>query len=149
MEVIARKQSGLMPLFIVFLAVGALCLVGGVVCFVLGDYTLVPAIVLTILGVAVDGLSAFCLWKWKKLPEKIVCVQDGEVQLPTGRYALSEIINVSYRCPFGALKVRWGKLYIELKNKKKLAYGFIEDVAEAQQDLLALRLSGSNAPIDR
>jgi len=149
MEVIARKQRGLTPLFILFLAVGALLIGGGVVFFVLGGYSLIPAVVLTVLGLAVDALSALCMWKWKKMPEKIVCVADEKLQLPEGRYAFNEILNVSYRCPFGALKINWGKLYIEFKDKKVLTYGFVEDVAETQKTLLSLCLSGCNAPIDR
>ena len=148
MEVIARKKSGLMPLFISCIVLGALCISGGVVCFVLGNYSIVPAIVLTVLGVAVIALSAFCLWKWKKMPTEIVCVEEEKLQLPEGRYALNEISNVSYRCPLATLKVRWGKLYIEVGGKV-FAYGFVEDVAETQQMLLSLRLSDCNAPIDR
>lgn len=149
MEVIARKQKGLLPLFIVFLAVSVLFLGGGVVFFVLGGYSLIPAIILTVLGVAVGAIDGISFLKWKKMPEEIVGVKDEKLQLPTGMYALNEILNVTYRCPFAALKITWGKLYIELKDKKVLAFGFVEDVAEAQQDLLSLCLSSCNAPIDR
>ena len=148
MDVIARKKKGLMPLFIVMLALGALIIGGGVVCFVMGGYSILPAIILTVLGVAMIALGAFCWWKWKKLPEEIVCVGEGKIQLPEGVYALNDLLNVSYRCPLGALKVCWGKLYIEFENKV-FAYGFVEDVAETQKALLALRLSNCNAPIDR
>lgn len=149
MEVIARKQKGLMPLFVVFLAVGLMLIGGGVVFFVLGGYSIIPAIILTALGVAVGAVDAICFFNWKKMPDEIVGIQDEKLQLPTGMYALNEILDVTYRCPFGALKITWGKLYIELKDKKVLAFGFVEDVAEARNALLSLCLSGCNAPIDR
>ena len=96
MEVIARKQKGLLPLFIVFLAVSVLFLGGGVVFFVLGGYSLIPAIILTVLGVAVGAIDGICFLKWKKMPEEIVGVKDEKLQLPTGMYALNEILNVTY-----------------------------------------------------
>lgn len=136
-------------MFIISLAVGVLLIGGGVVCFVLGGYSLIPAVILTALGVALDALMAICFWKWKKMPEEIVCIKDEKLQLPEGMYEFNEILNVSYRCPLGALKINWGKLYIELKDKKVLTYGFVEDVAETQKILISLCLSGCNAPIDR
>ena len=148
MDVIARKKNGLIPLFVIFLTLGALIVGGGVVCFVMGNYSILPAIILTVLGAAIIALGAFCWLKWKKLPQEIVCVGEGKIQLPEGMYALNDVLNVSYRCPLGALKVRWGRLYIEFENKV-FAYGFVEDVAETQKALLALRLSNCNAPIDR
>ena len=70
MEVIARKQKGLLPLFIVFLAVSVLFLGGGVVFFVLGGYSLIPAIILTVLGVVVGAIDGICFLKWKKMMPK-------------------------------------------------------------------------------
>ena len=149
MEVIARKKEGLKPLFIVCIAVGALLIVGGGVCFALGGYTLIPAIVLTALGLATVALSSLCWWKWKKMPVDVLAIEGEELVLPEGRYAFNQILNVSYRCPLGILKINWGKVYIELENNKKVAYAFVEDVEEVEQTLLALRLQSSNAPIDR
>ncbi len=148
MEVIVRKKSGLMPLFVICIALGVLCIGGGVFCFVLGGYSIIPAIVLTILGIAAATLSLLGLWNWKKMPTEIAYVVEEKIQLPEGRYAFNEISNVSYRCLLSVLKVRWGKLYIEI-NGKVFAYAFVEDVAETQQLLLSLRLSDCNAPIDR
>ena len=148
MEVIARKKEGLLPLFITVLALGIACIGGGVVCFVVGGYTIIPAIVLTVVGVAAAGVVTLAWITWKKLPAEIVRVEGEEVQLPKGKYCLAKVINVSASPLFGIQKIGWGKLCIEFNDKKCVCY-FVQDVEEAQQRLRALRLSDSNAPIDR
>ena len=148
MEVIARKQEGLLPLFITVLALGIVCIGGGVVCCVLGGYSIIPAIVLTLLGVVIVGLNTFAWCYWKKMPAEIVRAGGDDLELPTGKYSLAKVVNVSYRCPFGIDKIGWGKLCIELGNKKYVCY-FVENVEETQKRLRSLRLSDCNAPIDR
>lgn len=148
MEVIARKKEGLLPLFITVLALGIACIGGGVVCFVVGGYTIIPAILLTVLGVAAVFLAGLSWFKWKKLPTEIVRIEDEEMQLPIGKYSLAKVINVSYACLLNIQKIGWGKLCIEMHDKKYVCY-FVEDVEEAAQRLRALRLRDSNAPIDR
>ena len=148
MEVVARKKRGLTPLFITILAFGILLSAGGIVCFTMGGYSILPAIILTVLGVAIAALGAILWFKWKKMPDEIVCVEDGKMYLPEGVCALSELLNVSYRCPLNILKARWGNLYLEFEGKVRM-YGFVEEAEETQQALVSLRLSDCKAPIDR
>ena len=148
MDVLARKKKGLIPLFVAILAVGALIIGGGIVCFSMGGYSILPAVILTVLGLAVIALGVLCWWKWKKTPDEIVWIEGDDIQLPEGRYAMNKILKVSHRCPLGALKVRWGRLYIEFEDKT-FVYDFVEEAEETNKALLSLRLSNCNAPIDR
>ena len=144
MEVVARKKEGLLPLFIILLAVGTVTLSGGIVCLAFGGYTLIPGIVLTCLASVAVIFIAIGWIRWVKTPSVIITVEGNEMQLAAGRYALSDILNVTYRCP---LKTSWGRLCVELKNKT-VSCDFVEDVVETQQALISLRLSSSGAPID-
>lgn len=148
MEVIARKKASILPLFIVALVLGGLLLLGGVVCFVVGGYSIIPAIVLTVLGVAAASIAVLAWRLWKKTPTEIVCLENDTLHILGGSYAVTEIINVTYRYPLGISKIGWGKLGIEMHGKKCVCY-FVDDVVDVQQRLLSLRLSDCNAPIDR
>ncbi len=121
---------------------------GGVVCCVLGGYTIIPGVVLILLGGAMLALSIFAWRKWKNTPAEIVCIDGTEMQLPQGRYALSALHDVSYFRPLAALKARWGRLCVEFEDKV-FVYDFVAEAAETQQKLVSARLGACNAPIDR
>ncbi len=148
MECIARKKQRLLPYFIAVITLGVLFTGFGVVLCALGLYTLLPGVVSILIGVAIGGLGIWRCVCWKKLPDEIVSVSDTEMQLPEGRYAMKEVLDVSYRLYYSIIGVRWGSLVIELDGKT-FVYPFVADVAETQQRLLSRRLSGCNAPIDR
>lgn len=130
MEIIARKTKT-----IVWLSVAGIVL--GVVLLLLRSWYL---------GISLLVICGILILLYLRQP-KVMIAYDGEkLVFPQGRYAPSEILNVTYdRGRRRALKERSGSLKVYLSDGKVFVFHFVADVEEVHNRLMELRLrTGQN-----
>ena len=128
MEVIARKEKRTLWTFVLSMVMGVLLL--GI-----NTYSRYLAITLLIVG-GIIGVLYF------RQPQVFIKYDGEKLIFPQGMYAPSEIKNVTYyrgrKWNFGN-----GSLKVYMADGQVFSFGFVENVEEVHNRLIALRLDNS------
>lgn len=138
MEVIARRKEGFFWVHLITVAAGIIFFI----IFLYLEYKTAFSplgIAMIILSSLIAGSGAICLWEYHKISKEIIQYDGEKLIFPQGRYAPSEIINVTYRCARSrGFSHSWGKLTVTLSDKE-IAYNYVADVEEVHNRLIQLK----------
>ena len=135
MEVIARRCGGVFALYLFAAALGVVLGILGIGSTAIEDAFLtcfIPGVLVIIISVVI------CI-RYCRVPKEIIQYDGEKLIFPQGRYAPSEIINVTYRCARSrGFTHSWGKLTVTLSDKE-IVYNYVADVEEVHNRLIQLK----------
>ena len=127
MEVIARKEKMTLWTFVI-------SIIAGVVLLPFGGETLLSAILLLVIGAILGVL-------YLRQPQVMIAYDGEKLLFPQGRYAPSEIANVTYHHG-RKLNYRNGSLKVYMADGQVFSFHFVANVEEVHNRLFALKMGG-------
>ena len=135
MEIIARRCGGVLALYLFSAVLGVVLCILGIGSTAIDDAFLtcfIPGILVILVSVVV------CI-RYFTVPKEIIQYDGEKLIFPQGRYAPSEIVNVTYRCARErGFSHSWGKLTVTLSDKE-ITYNYVADVEEVHNRLMKLK----------
>lgn len=148
MEVLAKKKHGLPWMYLIFVILGAFCLIVATAMFIAflsfmgvqGLIAALPLIMLVAVGIFLIVLGIISLLRIKRTPDCITLC-GNRVDLGNGLTVdISQITRVDYREARARYSTyRWGTLTVYLENQK-IDYCYYEDVQYSRDKILQLML---------
>lgn len=142
MELIARRCGGVLALYLFAAALGVVLCILGIGSTAIDDAFLtcfIPGILVILVSVVI------CI-RYFTVPKEIIQYDGEKLIFPQGRYAPSEIKNVTYY--LGRKRYLGnGSLKVYMTDAQVFSFAFVANVEEVHNRLIELRLQAGNSEI--